>query len=109
MIIEALMVFTIHAASYHIDPTNEPEEFNPGVGIQYQSYRADMFRDSYGNIAGGISKRYSYGPFSFDVGVMKHTEYTGPIIVPSVKIGRARIGILPSEKSDAVMTLSFEF
>jgi hypothetical protein len=98
--IEALLLAAtlhVHCCSIHPGDRSAYNERNYGIGLQIGDWTADVFRDSHHNRAGLAGRVYETDYHGLKVGAIAgvgyHTNWKGPVVIPSVRWQGKRAGV----------------
>lgn len=110
--IEAI-VLGINLATYHFDRNRDYCEANPGIYALHRESRiaGGVYHNSECRTSAWAAKQWDLGPFTLSVGAVVGYSRAAvlPLVVPSVKLGPARLSLLPPvEKRGGGLHLSIE-
>lgn len=118
MICATALAIGLHLGTYHFDRDREYNNFNPGVYAMCDGWTAGYYRNSFHRNTVYAGYTVGRGVFALTVaaatgyrrGVKVGGEYVSAMVVPSVKLGAARIGVVPPVgRVDGGVHLSLEF
>lgn len=106
-------ILGLNLATYHFDRSRDYCETNPGIYVLHRESRlaGGMYRNSECNLSAWAAKQWGWAPFTLSVGVVIGYSRAAvlPLVVPSVKLGPARLSLLPPvEKRGGGLHLSIE-
>jgi hypothetical protein len=119
----ASITLGVHIASVHL-PDHGQNNINPGIYAIHEGWTAGVYRNSYKRTSAYFGHVFNvWGPLDLTAGVVsgyKKDPVTGegwssgnvaPMLVPSVRLGHARIFVIPQvqKKTSWVLHLAAEF
>lgn len=109
----AALTIGLHLATAHVGPyAEELRDFNPGAYARCDDIVAGAYRNSQGRGSVYVAKVYAFGRIELAAGAVTGYELGPvlPLVVPSIKVGRARLSLLlPIDKNAGGVHLSWEF
>ena len=107
------LIVGLHLLSYHTSPQPYMKSVTPGVYAECDGWNAGIYHNSLGgtSVHGGYT--WHWEPFALTAGVASGYRTPStlvPMLVPSVKLGFARLSFVPrtSVTKTAVLHLSIE-
>lgn len=114
MITCTALAIGLHIGTYHFDRDRGYNEVNPGIYAECDGWAAGAYYNSQRAVSVWGGKQFDrvLGPVDVTVGLVAGYSRAAllPLVVPSVKIGSARLSLLlPAEKGGGGVHLSWEF
>lgn len=112
MFCSSVIAIGLHIGTYHFDRTRDYQEVNPGIYARCEGVAAGVYFNSERKTSAWIGVERKTGPVDWTFGAV--VGYTRspvlPLVVPSYKVGTARISLLlPLEKGGGGLHISYEF
>lgn len=109
----AAIAIGLNIGTYHFDRSAGFQEFNPGGYAVCDGWVAGAYYNSYKRTSVHAGYVFQLGPVDVEVGLVSGYPASKllPAVVPSVRIGNARIALIPpsGEKRKGGLTLALEY